>query len=137
MIRKAMLASMFDSAFYVRYSMLQEKNPVTQRSFCKLAFFCSAILAAWSWTSLRAADQAKVEGKNIRLEFDSKMHSRAIARFDGKEIVLGPFTASETVTIDGAEVTDFALSGNKQANVRDSIGAGKQTTLTGTAGTVQ
>ena len=110
---------------------------MTKRSFCKLAVFSSAIVAIRSRTSLRAADQAKVDGKNIRLEFDSKMHSRAIARFDGKEIVLGPFTASETVTIDGAEVTDFALSGSKQANVHDPLGAGKQTTLTGTAGTVQ
>jgi hypothetical protein len=83
-----------------------------------------AILAAGSSTFLRAAvDSAKVENKNIRLEFDRAMHSRVTARFDGKEIVLGPFTASETVTIDGAELADFVLSGSKQENVRDAIGA--------------
>ncbi len=32
---------------------------------------------------------------------------------------------------------DFALSGSKTGNVRDMIGAGNQTTLTGTAGTLQ
>ncbi len=101
------------------------------------AAFGTVILASWSWTSLRAADQAKVEGKNIRVEFDNKMHSRVIARFDGKETVLGPFTASETITVDGTEVTDFALGGSKTGNVKDMIGAGHQTTLTGTAGPVQ
>ena len=49
---------------------------MTKRSFCKLAVFGPAIVAVSSRTSLRAADQAKVEGKNIRLEFDEKMPGR-------------------------------------------------------------
>ncbi len=88
-------------------------------------------------TLYAAADSATVEARNLRLEFDSKMHSRVVARFDGKEIVLGPFSSSETVTINGAELTDFALTGVKQEPVADSLGAGKQTTLTGTSGSVQ
>ncbi len=103
----------------------------------KLAVFCAAILAAWSSSSLHAADLVRIEAKNIRLEFDNRMHSHVIARFDGKEIVLGPFTPSETVTIDGAEIADFALSGNGQQSVRGALGAGRQTTLIGTAGTLQ
>lgn len=109
-----------------------------QRFSFKLVVFCAATLAVWSWRAGRAAgDLVKIEGKNIRVEFDHQMHSHVIARFDGKETALGPFTPSETVTIDGAVVADFALKGSKQQNVRDSIGAGKQTTITGTAGTVE
>ncbi len=84
-----------------------------------------------------ASDLVKVEGRNIRLEFDSQTHSRVIARFGGKEIELGPLTASETAVIDGAEVRDFALGGSAQASVRDALGPGVQTTLTGRAGTVE
>ena len=91
-----------------------------------------------SWTALRAApDSAKVKAKNIRVEFDAKLHSHVIARFDGKETVLGAFEPSESVTIDGKEVQDFALSGSRQQNVRDQLGSGKQTTLTGASGAVE
>jgi alpha-galactosidase len=111
---------------------------VKPRFSIKPVALCAALLAIDAPTSLCAAvDSAKVEGKNIRLEFDRNMHSRVVARFDGKETVLGPFTASESVTVDGAEVSDFVLSGGKQGNVNDALGAGKQTTLTGTAGALQ
>jgi hypothetical protein len=86
--------------------------------------------------------------KNIRIEFDSRMHSRVIARLDGKEIPLGLFSASETVTIDGTTLEDFALGENTKRNmretlagsirhIRDNIGAGSQTTLTRNSGTIQ
>ena len=91
-----------------------------------------------SWSVLRAASSpVKVDGKEIRLEFDSTLHSHVIARFDGKEIALGPFEASETVTIDGVELRDFALEGSKQQSVRDELGAGREVSVTGTAGQVR
>ena len=105
----------------------------------KLIAYCGAAIAGvWFLTAIRAADSTvKIEGKNIRIEFDNRMHSRVIALFNGKEIPLGPFSASETLTIDGNTLDDFALSGNTKQNVRDSTGAGRQTTLTGNSGTVQ
>ncbi len=78
-----------------------------------------------------------IEAKNIRVEFDSAMHSRVTARFDGKETVLGEFGPSESVTAGGAEVTDFALKDHRQQNVRDDLGSGVQTTLTGISGQLQ
>src|SRR6185436_5386978 len=91
-----------------------------------------------SWPALHAApDLVKVESKNLRLEFDSKLYSRAIAKFDGREVVLGPFEPSESVSAAGKELRDFTLGESKQQNVRDSIGLGKQTTLTGVSGSVQ
>ena len=103
----------------------------------KKVIFWAAILAPCSPLGLHAADLVKVEAANIRLEFDNRLHSHVIARFDGKEIVLGPFAPSETVTIDGKEVSDFALTGHRQRSVSGPLGSGRQTTLTGTAGTVQ
>jgi alpha-galactosidase len=84
-----------------------------------------------------ATDSAKIETRNLRLEFDKKMHSRIVARFDGKEIVMGPFAPSETITVDGTELADFTLTAVKQQAVNDSLGTGKQTTLTGTSGALE
>jgi alpha-galactosidase len=65
------------------------------------------------------------------------MHSRVIARFDHKEIAIGPYSPSETLTIGGNELTDFTLASVKQELVNDALGPGKATTLMGNAGHVQ
>lgn len=110
----------------------------TQSAFRFLTYSGAVALALWSWKVVPAADnQARIEGKNIRLEFDNRMYSRVIARFDGKETVIGPFSASETLTADGTTISDFALHGVTKQNVRDEIGAGRQTTLTGTSASIQ
>ena len=110
----------------------------TQSAFRFLTYSGVVALALWSWKVVPAADnQARIEGKNIRLEFDNRMYSRVIARFDGKETVIGPFSASETLTADGTTISDFALHGVTKQNVRDEIGAGRQTTLTGTSASIQ
>jgi alpha-galactosidase len=80
---------------------------------------------------------AFVETENIRIEFDNRMYSRVIARFGGTNINMGPFAASETVVIDGKELTDFALASAQEHSVNDNFGPGKATTLIGTAGSVQ
>jgi len=89
------------------------------------------------WTALAAPAVVRVEGPNIRLEFNSSLHSRVLARFDGKEIALGEFGPSESITIGGAEMADFALNSRKQQNVRDTLGSGRQISLTGTSGSLQ
>jgi alpha-galactosidase len=105
---------------------------------CELAALGAATLALLSWTSLRGApDSVKIDGNNIHLEFDHQMHSRVTARFDGKDIALGPFSASETLTANGTEIADYALSGSKATSVHDALGAGKQTTITGSSSAVQ
>ena len=80
---------------------------------------------------------AKVEARNIRIEFDSSLHSRVTARFSRGEIVLGEFGPSESIIIDGKEIQDFVLSGTRQKTVHDLIGSGRQTILTGTSGAVE
>src|SRR5688572_18076275 len=65
------------------------------------------------------------------------MHSRVTAKLSPKETVLGAFSPSESLTVDGAELKDFTLTGNTQKAVRDDLGAGRQTTLTGNSGNVR
>jgi alpha-galactosidase len=111
---------------------------VTRKHFSKLAWAGGILLGVGAWSYLRSAtDSAVIEAANLRIEFDGKMHSRVIARFDRKNIVMGPFAASETLNTEGAELTDFTLAGVKQESVSDSLGAGKRTTLIGTAGMVE
>jgi alpha-galactosidase len=95
------------------------------------------ILLIGVWACQHSATSPVVEGGNLKLEFDKQMRSHVIARFEGSDIVMGPFSASETVTVDGTELTDFALDNVKQAPVSDALGAGRQTTLVGTSGAVE
>ena len=54
--------------------------------------------------SLRAASVISIETKNIRVEFDSVLHSRVVAKFDGKMIPIGDFGPSEFVTAAAAPI---------------------------------
>jgi alpha-galactosidase len=78
--------------------------------------------------------QAQIQGMNLRIEFDRNLHSRPIARFDNKETVLGPFTASETVAGADKVVTNFQLISQKHEPVTDAFGAGERLIVTGKSG---
>jgi len=78
-----------------------------------------------------SAAAVTVEGRNIRIEFDPSLRSRVIARFDGKDVVIGAATSSEFLTVSGTEMSDFPLSGRKQEAVRDQLGPGRRWILTG------
>jgi alpha-galactosidase len=80
-----------------------------------------------------AAETARVTGKDIRVDFDGSMHSRVVALFGGEEKVTGDFAPSEFVRVDGRDVADFSLQGEQRETVRDRLGPGQRTTLTGTA----
>jgi alpha-galactosidase len=80
-----------------------------------------------------AADVARVEGKNIRIEFDSAMHSRVVAVLRGPERVVGDFMPSESIRVSGNEINDVSLQKQSRHPVHDRLGAGFRTVLTGTA----
>jgi alpha-galactosidase len=61
----------------------------------------------YSGCSTRQDYVARIDGKAIRLEFDSRLHSRIFAMSDGKAIPIGGFSPSETVVVDGASLSDF------------------------------
>jgi hypothetical protein len=59
------------------------------------------------------AGKPQIQGGNLRIEFDNRLRSRVVARFDMKETVMGPFTASETVTTADKPWTGFLLTSQK------------------------
>jgi alpha-galactosidase len=92
-------------------------------------------LAMWlaGGSSAFASQSTRVDGRNVRIEFDQTLHSRVVAKFDGKEILIGDFTPSESLTVAGKEIQDFVMQGVKHEDVQDAMGAGQRAILTGTA----
>ena len=65
-------------------------------------------------SAARHASLAQVQSPSLRLEFDKNMRSRVVARFDGKEVPLGPFSCSETIKGKERSWRDFALASQTQ-----------------------
>jgi len=95
------------------------------------------MLAAVIATAAFAANGARADGKQIRIEFDGNLHSRVVASFDGHERLIGDFTASEFITVAGRDITDFAFGSEKHESVHDAFGSGKRTILTGGSGSLR
>src|SRR4051794_31991238 len=84
----------------------------------------------------RGATAVSVEAASIRVEFNSLMHSRVVARFDGKPNPVGGFGPSEFLLGD-SPIQDFTLTSQKRDEVRDERGHGRRLTITGKAGGLQ
>jgi alpha-galactosidase len=84
-----------------------------------------------------AQEGARVDGKNIRIEFDRAMHSRVVALLDSGERRIGDFTPSETVRVAGAEVKDFTIESQRREPIRDALGSGFRTVIVGTAASLK
>ena len=96
-----------------------------------------ALLTSYSLPATAQTARPQIQGANLRIEFDNHLRSRVIARFDNKETVLGPFTASEALTTTGKVWTDFVLTSQKQAPVKDAFGEGKRLIIEGKAGALK
>jgi alpha-galactosidase len=93
--------------------------------------------AAFAFLSAQASAaqlKAHVESANIRVEFDSLLHSRVLAKFDGKEIQLADFSPSEFVSTADSAIRDFQATSSKQENIRDKRGSGHRLSMTGVSG---
>jgi alpha-galactosidase len=88
--------------------------------------YCSFSLAA-------SAAGVTVEGRNIRIEFDTALRSHVIAKLGGKDIRIGEPTASEFLTIAGSDRREFTMTGQKQESVRDQLGQGRKWVINGTS----
>src|SRR6266516_6083303 len=110
----------------VRPSMIRARA-VYQRIFTLFLVCVSArVISAPVSTPAAAVGDA-----NIKLQFDAQMHSRVIARFAGKEITLGPATASEFITVNGGSVKDFSLTSQRLRDMSDARGAGEELVIVG------
>ena len=85
-------------------------------------------------SAMRRASADQIQSPSLRIEFDKDMRSRVVARFGGKEIPLGAFSASETVKDSERSWYDFALDSQTHERITDACGAGEKLTLTGIAG---
>jgi alpha-galactosidase len=87
-----------------------------------------------------AAGKPQIQGGNLRIEFDNRLRSRVVARFDKTETVMGPFTTSETVIIADKTIagstTGFFLTSQKHERTKDAFGEGERLTIAGKAGTL-
>ncbi len=80
------------------------------------------------------AGKVQIESKNLRVEFDPYLRTRVIARFEAKEIPLGPFAASESVSTPAGRRIRFSLISQTTDSVKDKIGAGQRLTVAGKTG---
>ncbi|HEX4379102.1 MAG TPA: hypothetical protein VH022_03650, partial [Candidatus Acidoferrum sp.] len=83
------------------------------------------------------AELPRIQSSELRIEFDKNMRSRVVARFKGKEIPLGAFSASETVKGSDHSWTDFALASQSREHVSDNFGNGEKLTIAGTSGVLR
>ena len=86
-----------------------------------MAVFSSCLLAV---AADSPAGKPQIQAGNLRVEFDNRLRSRVVARFDNEETMLGPFTASETLTTAGKVWTEFPLTSQKQERGQRRFWAG-------------
>ena len=101
------------------------------RTLFSLVIFTSLCMAQ---SPSRLAPLAQIQSPSLRIEFDKQMRSRVVARFNGKEVPLGGFSASETVKGSERAWYDFVLESQKQEHVSDVYGRGEKLNLAGTSG---
>src|SRR3984957_5239775 len=113
--------------------MFPTTNLLRLRAIVFVAVFASCSLAV---VADSPAAKPQIQAGNLRVEFDNRLRSRVVARFDKTETVLGPLTASETLTTAGKAWTEFPLTSQKQERVKDAFGGGTRLTVEGKAGTL-
>jgi alpha-galactosidase len=125
--------------FSTKRAILQSDNNLRRRLRAVTAAMLFTI--AYAACSFAVAAEApgsnpQIQGSNVRIEFDNHLRSRVVACFDKKETVMGPFTASETVTTTAKPWTEFLLTSQKHDRVKDNFGGGERLTVEGKAGTL-
>ena len=93
-------------------------------------------LAAAAVTAMPAAaapqtSAASLSAGQVRVEFDARLRTRVVAILGPDEVVLGPFTASESVSAGPTEIEDFAFEARREERIEDRVGPGRRLTVTG------
>jgi len=99
-------------------------------ALCSIVAFGSGLLAQ---QQPNADIAAQVHSDELRVEFDHDLRSRVIARFNGKEVALGSWSVSETLTGKSQAYTKFPLLSEKTESMSDVFGQGQRLTIVGGA----
>lgn len=78
-----------------------------------------------------------VEGKNVQVLFNHELHSKIIAKIDGRQVEVGGYAPSEFVVVAGNEMADFAYEDHQQESIDDAVGRGKRHRITGSNATLR
>ena len=111
------------------------RKPRLRADFGSLSPLCSRLACPPRLRTLPSG-KPQIQGGNLRIEFDNHLRSRVVARFDNKETVMGPFTASETVTTADKAWDGFLLASQKREHAKDAFGEGERLTVEGKTGTL-
>jgi alpha-galactosidase len=119
--------------------MSSAKKEILRSTTIKVCVAFAIVFASVaSFASGAAADvpagKAQIQSDHLRVEFDNNLRSRVVARFDNKETVMGPFSASETVTTAEKSWTEFVLDSQKHERTKDAFGEGERLIVEGKAG---
>ncbi len=109
-----------------------------KKAFVSIVIFAMLFLVGQSTArpDQTAMSAASIESPSLRIEFDKNLHSRVVARFNGKDVPTGAFSASETVKGKQRSWENFALTSQKHERITDTYGAGEKLTLAGKSGTL-
>ncbi|MFC1502053.1 glycoside hydrolase family 36 protein [bacterium] len=78
-----------------------------------------------------------IDGSQIRIVFNDKLHSQVYAKFDGKIIALGDFSPSEYVEVSGETQNDFMYRSMQQEYIEDDTGKGHRYLLMGETASIR
>jgi len=115
--------------------MLSTEKETLRSTTFKICLALAIVFASCNYATATDAPtgKAQIQGGNLRIEFDHNLRSRVVARFD-KETVLGPFSASETVTTADKVWTEFPLYSQKHERTKDAFGEGERLIVEGKSG---
>jgi len=80
-----------------------------------------------------AREVVRLQGGELRVDFDDRLWTRIVATAGDRETPLGPFRASERVSAGGREVADFAHLRHDVQPIEDALGRGRRLTIVGRA----
>jgi len=112
------------------------------KTFFSIAIFTALLVVGQSTARPQQvasppAPLPQIQSSSLRIEFDENMRSRVVARIKSREVLLGGFSASETVKGNERSWYDFALTSQSHERVTDNFGGGERLTLTGTSGVLR
>jgi alpha-galactosidase len=91
---------------------------------------CAIILLPVVFSVAHAQSTLRVDTGRILLEVNQSLHSRVTSRGASTTAISG-WSASETVTVGGREIQDFAFRRQNRQSVRDGLGSGRRFTIAG------